>query len=67
MRLREENKSYAENQPEDLMQVQQQSTTDHNSRQSPITDGAWANTHCLMQSGIDTYSMGTSSARSAKL
>lgn len=40
MRLREENKSYAENQPEDLMQVQQQSTTDHNSRQSPITDGA---------------------------
>lgn len=31
------------------------------------SDRAWANTHCLMQSGIDTYSIGTSSARAAKL
>lgn len=47
-----------------------QINTDYKPDQSDMlqdSDGAWANTHCLMQSGIDTYSIGTSSARAAKL
>lgn len=74
MRLREEKEHqkdiYAGNHPEVLRRVclVQTFKCDVESKvQVSVTRTVLVNTHCLMQSGIDTYSMGTSSASSARL